>query len=355
MQKAPSILIAGFGPAGASAAIFLSQQGFEVTIVERKRYKESDAILKVGESLPPDAKKLLQQLDVWHVFESANHLKCYANLSYWHSDQANYHDFMQHPNGHGWHIDRPAFETMLQEKAIDLGVKLINNNSVESLSFNNNQWQVKFSQALISQPQQNNPYDYIIDATGRSSAIARKLDADKLFDSQQLALVAFLQADKPFDDTTSLVETVPQGWWYSAQIPANRLACAFFFDPQKYTFKSSHQPPNWWALTEQSKHTHKRLQSANFTLIENPKMVNADGSILDKVCGKNWLAVGDAAMTYDPIASHGLMMSMVSARDAAQAIIARSQGQQTAFEQYAQRLYQSFMEYSNLRQGFYAV
>lgn len=84
-------------------------------------------------------------------------------------------------------------------------------------------------------------------------------------------------------------------------------------------------------------------------------MVNADGSILDKVCGKNWLAVGDAAMTYDPIASHGLMMSMVSARDAAQAIIARSQGQQTAFEQYAQRLYQSFMEYSNLRQGFYAV
>ena len=60
-------------------------------------------------------------------------------------------------------------------------------------------------------------------------------------------------------------------------------------------------------------------------LIGQPKWVVADSGILEAVYGEAWLAVGDAAMTYDPIAAHGLTMSMVSARDAATANIRRHQ------------------------------
>lgn len=347
-----TILIAGFGPAGASTAIFLVKQGFKVIAIERREAAKLNTGLKPGESLPPDAKKLLEQLDCWHDFEKDNHLKCYANVSYWHSEKATYHDFIEHPIGHGWHIDRIAFETMLRNKALSLGITLIENNSIESLQFTGSQWNIQFNQ---SKPASH--FDYIIDATGRSSVIARKLGFDKLYDSQQLALITFLQAPDHIEESSTLVETVPQGWWYSASIPGNRLACAFFFDPEKYQFKGFQQAQNWWSLVKQAKKTHKRINKNTFELIEPPKMVNADSTILEKISGKNWLAVGDAAMTYDPIASHGLMMSMISARDASQAIKSHSQeqdkDQNNPLEQYAQRLYQSFMEYRKLRQGFY--
>lgn len=343
-----TILIAGFGPAGASAAIFIAKQGFKVTVIERRATANLNTGLKPGESLPPDAKKLLEQLDCWHDFEKDNHLKCYANVSYWRSEKATYHDFIEHPIGHGWHIDRLVFETMLRDKALSLGITLIENNSIESLKFTGGQWKIQFNQPIAS-----SHFNYIIDATGRSSVIARKLGFDKLYDSQQLALVAFLQASDHVEDGNTLVETVPQGWWYSASIPGNRLAFAFFFDPEKHQFKGFQQAQNWWALVKQAKNTHKRIINGIFELIEPPKMVNADSTILEKISGQNWLAVGDAAMTYDPIASHGLMMSMVSARDASLAIQEHCSGQNQALEQYAQRLYQSFMKYRQLRQEFF--
>ena len=97
MEKNEPVLVVGLGPAGASAAIFLAQLGLDVVAIDRK----PKTGLQIGESLPPDAKKVLEQLGVWAAFEAADHEKCYGNQSYWHSDTAHYHDFLQHPAGHG--------------------------------------------------------------------------------------------------------------------------------------------------------------------------------------------------------------------------------------------------------------
>ena len=35
-------------------------------------------------------------------------------------------------------------------------------------------------------------------------------------------------------------------------------------------------------------------------------LIPANTSILDKITGKNWLVIGDAAITHDPISSYGL-------------------------------------------------
>jgi flavin-dependent dehydrogenase len=35
-------------------------------------------------------------------------------------------------------------------------------------------------------------------------------------------------------------------------------------------------------------------------------LIPANISILDKITGKNWLVIGDAAITHDPISSYGL-------------------------------------------------
>jgi 2-polyprenyl-6-methoxyphenol hydroxylase-like FAD-dependent oxidoreductase len=346
MSKNLPVLVVGLGPAGASTAIFLAQLGLPVTAIDRKPRSG----LQIGESLPPDAKKLLEQLGVWREFDSAPHEKCYGNRSYWWSDKAQYHDFMQHPVGHGWHIDRPGFETMLRKQARSLGVDMDLNSSIGALDFDGRAWSVLL--ARNGQPPSDQAYSFIVDATGRNSWVARRQGVVRLYEDRQLALVAFLHSKSPFPDTTTLVETNLSGWWYSAKIPGNRVATAFLCRPDKTQKTLWTTPSGWWNLIAQAKQTMRRLASSDFELLEAPKFVAADSSILERVQHSGWLAVGDAAMTYDPIASHGLMMSMVSARDAAAAIHMTLNGSQEAQEQYGQQMYQAFMTYSELRKTF---
>lgn len=347
----------GLGPAGAAVASFLARLGFEVVAIDRSSESQLSTRLRIGESLPPDAKHLLQQLGVWQTFETGNHQKCYGNQAYWHSDKANFHDFVKHPVGHGWHIDRTGFEQMLRDKAKSVGVTVHTDTAVASLARVGDVWQIELQNLIHNKKlsPEAREFSFVIDASGRQSWVARKLGIERLFEAEQLALVAFLQIPEGFEDSTSLVETVDNGWWYSAQIPNQRLATAFMFDPGQQQQTVSAKVENWQDLLSQSKHTAKRLQlfEGKSELLAPPKIVAADSGILQQVCGEGWLAVGDAAMTYDPIASHGLMMSMVSARDAAGAINGLAEGRDDTLDMYGQRMCQSFLQYCEVRRAFY--
>ena len=54
-----------------------------------------------------------------------------------------------------------------------------------------------------------------------------------------------------------------------------------------------------------------------YSMIEEPKVVLSNTSILDKVVGQKWLSVGDAAVAHDPVSSYGLLWSLSSSIDAA--------------------------------------
>ena len=345
MKKKP-VLVVGLGPAGASTAIFLAQLGLEVVAVDRKLKSG----LQIGESLPPDAKGVLEQLGVWAEFADAGHERCYANQSYWRSEQVQYHDFVQHPVGHGWHIDRPKFEAMLRAKAQQSGVAIDMQTRIRSLDFDGSDWHVAWVRE--GRGSETTSFSFVVDATGRNSWVARRQGVDRLLEARQRALVAFLRSDIPLRDSTTLVETVGYGWWYSAKIPGNRLATAFLFQPSPTVKTPSLTAADWWALIGQTKHTVKRMAEGEFELLEPPKFVAADSGILASVYGSGWLAVGDAAMTYDPIASHGLTMSMVSARDAAAAIHACLNGVQGPLEQYGRQMYTAFRAYAEMRKRF---
>ena len=47
-------------------------------------------------------------------------------------------------------------------------------------------------------------------------------------------------------------------------------------------------------------------------MIEEPKVVLSNTSILDKLVGQKWLSVGDGAVAHDPVSSYGLLWSLRS-------------------------------------------
>lgn len=343
------ILIIGAGPAGLCGAIFLSKKGYEITLIDRASKK--DASLKVGESLPPDAKQLLENLELWDAFEQAGHLRCYGNQSIWGSSTISYTDFIHHPIGYGWHIDRNQFEEMLFEKAIQSGAQILERTKVTQLDFQAAEWAVHLKTEDGQSLEQY--YDFLVDASGRNSWLARQLGHERLYEDQQLALVTFLKIEKEFEDSSSLIETTPYGWWYSTKIPKGRIATAFLCKPDVLQRVQWLQPSHWWDLLKKGIHTAKRIADSQATILEAPRFVNADSSILETPFGKAWIAIGDAAMSYDPIASHGLLMSMVSARDSAEAIEQYFTGAPEALENYSAVLWQAFQHYVQQRQQFY--
>ena len=343
------ILIIGAGPAGAAAAIFLAEAGYEITLIERESKWRS--AYKIGESLPPNTEKLIKQLGLWETFQAGPHLKYYSNKSIWGSDEVAFTDFIQQPPGYGWHIDRRAFEDMLIGKAEKSGVELLFETILTESKHDGVGWEIKLQNK--GQEMLKSGYSFIIDASGRNSWFARRQGIDRLYESRQLALIAFLKSNNSLEDTASLIETTAAGWWYSAKIPDNRIAMSFLCKPDQSKRNLWTKEGAWWALLEQAPHTFQRIKKADAKLLEPPHFVSADSGILESVYGKGWVAVGDAAMTYDPIASHGILMAMVSARDASKAIQQHLSGQEDALGNYQALLWAAFQHYTQQRKQFY--
>ncbi|MGC2697329.1 MAG: tryptophan 7-halogenase, partial [Candidatus Angelobacter sp.] len=71
--------------------------------------------------------------------------------------------------------------------------------------------------------------------------------------------------------------------------------------------------------------------------------------------GDHWLAAGDAASTFDPLSSQGIMKAMRSALRAAQAIVRHLRGRGTALAQYAELVEREYDRYLDARAAYYRL
>src|SRR4051794_7742445 len=106
-------LVIGGGPAGCAAAIALARGGHSVCIVEDRQAGD----FKVGESLPPAIKPLLQTLGAMTACNGEWAIPSHGNQSAWGSPRLTDTDFIRDPNGHGWHLDRAQFDAELRTVA----------------------------------------------------------------------------------------------------------------------------------------------------------------------------------------------------------------------------------------------
>ena len=91
-------------------------------------------------------------------------------------------------------------------------------------------------------------------------------------------------------------------------------------------------PAFWQARLQQTIHTQSRLHA--FDLQAALRVVAANSSRLDCVSGRGWLAVGDAAMAFDPLSSQGLVQALASGIRAGEALNGRLAGEVAAMDEY---------------------
>ncbi len=340
-------VIVGGGPAGTSAAISLARWGYTVVLLEKSDYNT----IRFGETLQPEARELLMHLGVWEQFVSDNPLQSFGIQSAWGQDALHENNFMLNPFGHGWHLNRVRFDAMLAHAAAKAGAWVLQGSQIiRCFESAKGEWHCT---VLIKNKPHRFRARFLVDATGRSCFIARKKGAKRILSDHLIGVVAFFQTDaqtNPHQGYT-LIEAQENGWWYSAELPEHKTALVWMTDADIYARAIRRSPDFWQEQLNTSTYTKARIVASS--PISNPKPVASHSSRIDPVAGDHWLAVGDAAMSFDPLSSQGIYKAMKSGIHAAKLMHHQFMNQKNRLESYAHAVDEGFEKYLRLRRLYY--
>lgn len=342
------VAICGAGPAGLATALTLRQHNpqLKVTVLAGAAPGRE----KIGETLPPGAQATLRALGVWEEFLRSEPLPAHGTRAAWGASQPEDNEFIFHPDARGWHIDRRQFDAMLMTAAVQRGIPV----RCETAHLVGKRLEGGWN--LASRPAGecgNIAARVVVDATGRHAQIATQAGATRIAVDQLVAVaVSFLlPVSAPMTDTTALVESCADGWWYSSLLPDGRLIVACLTDADIARERRLRDPGAWLAATAHAPHTRARLMLGYPE--GAPVIRSADTGMLDRVTGDGWLATGDAASTFDPLSSQGVLKACRQGMVAAYALIDHLSGDRNALPKYEALLQREQQEFLKAKRDFY--
>ena len=338
------VAIFGGGPAGLAVAIELTRQGLDVLVIERSDY----AAERVGEHLPPGAKRQLRAVGIADPLDSGRHVACHGIRSVWGRTEPYDKDYIAHPDGAGLNLTRPDFDLRLATVASGLGVTVVTQSRLATLT-RDGVWQISL---VRHRRQLDIRADMLIDATGRSASIAKRLGARPIAYDRLVALVGRTKATED-DDATVLIEAVENGWWYSAGLANGAVVATFLSDHDLLPLSEGERATAWLQALQSAKYTVARCP--RLLAMENLVVRTARTQCLSTAAGEGWLATGDAAMSFDPLSSEGISKAFAWATYAADATLNWRRGDRQSLQRYDEKVETTFVEYLRLRHTYYRV
>ncbi len=343
--KRTRVLIVGAGPAGATLACLLARAGVDVSLIDRQ---SDDHAPRIGETLPPAIKPLLLRLGLWEAFLRDEPLPSYGVQSLWGADTPELYSFIANPHGSGFHVRRECFDAMLRRAAREAGATLSLGIRIGAVERGGRGFRIT---SAGPRPQREWSADWVVDASGRSAAMARKLGATQKREDRLIGVVGFFAAN-PEPGRAMLIEPIESGWWYTAPLPANRVVSAFMTDAALWT-RSASQLDRWQRLRHSAPFTAQRTGTERPV---RPLLVTqAHSGHLTEVCGPGWLALGDAAICRDPLSGGGVYEAMRGALAASEVILTAPDSQARALADYSAAVRRALSAHLTTRRRYYAL
>jgi flavin-dependent dehydrogenase len=148
-----------------------------------------------------------------------------------------------------------------------------------------------------------------------------------------------------------LLEAVEYGWWYAARVPGDRVAVAVTGEPATLRRKSLHSAHGWRSAIESTRHLGEQL--GDVTLSKSVVAQPVRSVILDRVCGPDWFAIGDAACSYDPLMARGIHDALLDGAAAGRIAASGLAGHGDALRAHHAAVHARFADYLAHRQMFY--
>lgn len=302
--------IIGAGPAGCAAAIALARSNLNVLLLEASTFPR----YRPGESLHPGVEPIFKALGVDAAVNAAGFIRHSGHRVAWATNRSEHMEpFGDDDQGkwRGYQAWRPELDAILLDQAKAQGVTV---------------WHPCRAQAPIFQDGQLAGLDtdrgsvhahYVIDASGRSQWLRRKLDLHTVKYSPKL-LVRYGYVDCLEDSPlfeTPLMHRDEVGWTWLARVRPDRCAWVRMrldgVDPGR-----DWRPPQ---LAD-------AIATGAITNATSPsKGEDMTWRISETLATEQWFLSGDAATVLDPASSHGVLRALMSGMQIAHLITATVQ------------------------------
>ena len=287
---------------------------------ERRPYPHAEAC----EVLAPSAVHALAALGV----DDARMLgggDCRGVLSRWHGDTAGFTDFELLGCTPGRIVNRGVVARRLVARAADAGAVVVMPGRVRA-----ERSRARWSLGPARHPQRDLACRHLIDATGRSGRSVAMLPVRRHHD--RAVCLSTKHTAPLLDPTVLVVDRSTHGWWYAIAGGDSATDVAFVTDAD---LLPSARARAAWLATEYREATLIMASLDGVPPFVTLTSRDARSGHRTTAAGNGWLAVGDAALSWDPLSGHGMQFALESAEHAAEAIVAGD----------AERLYPAYLQW----------
>jgi flavin-dependent dehydrogenase len=275
-------------------------------------------------------------MGLWDDFLTQGHSPAHGGRSVWGGSEPAERDSLRDLDGPGWHLDRSRFDDWLRAVAVQRGAALLTPAHQAAITRAGDSW--GFDLIMDGRTTQVRTR-LLVDATGRSAAVARGFGSRRT--SLDRLVCGWLHGTDRTGRQAGLthIEAEPDGWWYTAPLPGNRRVVAFHTDADLPSATVAASGPDAMLHRVSSRAFFASvLADSGFSPNGEGGFCAAHGSVLAPPVGDSWLAVGDAALGFDPLSSQGLFNALYTGLAAAWAVDRHLSGDTIALRQYQSTL-----------------
>lgn len=345
------VLIVGGGPAGASTALsLLNYSKLDILLVEHTDFSKE----RIGEHVSPSILNLIDylKLDRDHFLNDCVE-PSFGTMSSWGSEQLYSANGIYTPEESTFQLDRHAFDLSLIEAVNEGGGQVIPRSKCQRIEqLNDGSWRVAIVHEEFGEIQVVTRF--LVDATGRKASISRKLGCNLIKYDSLVGVGGFFRMEEGVEvEKYQLLESSSEGWWYSSILPNHLIGVTFFCDSDLVSRDKKNELDTWKELCESTSHIRERVKKAS-SLINGLWSRDAHSHLTDFSEVSNFLPVGDAAVSFDPISSMGIGFAISSACNAARTIRHHLENEDsTAAQQYQSDLKRHFDDYLEKKKSIY--
>jgi flavin-dependent dehydrogenase len=325
------VVIIGGGPGGSTCATFLKKYrpDLKVLILEREIFPRDH----IGESQLPLISNILDEMGVWEKVEAAGFPVKIGATYRWGNDDTLW-DFHFLPNGefHGterpakfegerrataFQVDRAIYDKILLDHARELGCEVREGVSVRSAASSSDK-----IHSITTSTGEKIQARYFVDATGHIGFLRNQLKIG-IDEPSVLRNVAFWNYWRNAEwavkigvgGTRIQIMSLGYGWIWFIPMGPDRTSVGFVC-PADYYKKTGLRPEDLYKKALQDEPRIRGLL-ANATAEDGFAATKDWSFVAERLAGKNWFLIGEAAGFADPILSAGLTLTHVSAKEAA--------------------------------------
>ena len=334
-RELTDVAIVGAGPAGCAAALTLRRHLPETSvIVVTARPRHGPA---VGETVSPGVLPLLDYLGLRDEFQRSEHVAAGGTASAWGSAHVLERSYLFSGRGLGWHLDRARFDGWLLERVRAAGARVVTGRA-----------RIRPGRSLEIDGVARVTARAIVDAAGRPAQLARRAKARPHHDDELVAEIRWYEHDaRERVAAGALIESGPDGWFYSASLPRGRGVAMFMTDADLRGRAS------WAQRLERAPATAARLEHWRAT--GETAVRSARSQLSPAPTAAGCVAAGDAAAAFDPISSLGIGFSLRSGMEAARVAAATLAGDTATAAAYSDSIRRIYADYRARHRSIYAL